>query len=154
MIEDGRWDDLLTKVPVKKGDFFYVPSGTIHAIGKGIMILETQQSSDTLIGFMTMIGQTIKARPENCISNNLLMWRLCPLKHQNCRFVEIKQGSSAIVTYLETEFSMFYEWGSSWQIESGTTSRLYSDDRDWRIWSTCDRWSFLWIEDGNKLYSA
>ena len=35
MIEDGRWDDLLTKVPVKKiGDFFYVPSGTIHAIGK------------------------------------------------------------------------------------------------------------------------
>ncbi|MGQ4819885.1 mannose-6-phosphate isomerase, partial [Enterococcus faecium] len=35
------------KVPVKKGDFFYVPSGTIHAIGKAIMILETQQSSDT-----------------------------------------------------------------------------------------------------------
>ncbi|MGT2866139.1 mannose-6-phosphate isomerase, class I [Streptococcus fryi] len=47
MIESGRWDDLLTHVPVKKGDFFFVPSGTMHAIGKGIMILETQQSSDT-----------------------------------------------------------------------------------------------------------
>ncbi|MDR2832545.1 MAG: mannose-6-phosphate isomerase, class I [Streptococcaceae bacterium] len=47
MINDARWDDLLTKVTVKKGDFFYVPAGTIHAIGKGIMILETQQSSDT-----------------------------------------------------------------------------------------------------------
>ncbi|MEW6856595.1 mannose-6-phosphate isomerase, class I [Streptococcus iniae] len=47
MIEAGDWDNLLTRRPVKAGDFFYVPSGTMHAIGKGIMILETQQSSDT-----------------------------------------------------------------------------------------------------------
>lgn len=47
MIEAGQWDNLLTHVPVKKGDFFFVPSGTMHAIGKGITILETQQSSDT-----------------------------------------------------------------------------------------------------------
>ncbi|WP_214817943.1 MULTISPECIES: mannose-6-phosphate isomerase, class I [unclassified Exiguobacterium] len=46
-IEHGQWDDLLCRMPVKKGDFIYVPSGTIHAIGKGIVILETQQSSDT-----------------------------------------------------------------------------------------------------------
>ena len=46
-IEKKEWDKLLTKVPVKAGDFFYVPSGTIHAIGSGILILETQQSSDT-----------------------------------------------------------------------------------------------------------
>ncbi|WNS41717.1 mannose-6-phosphate isomerase, class I [Paenibacillus sp. MMS20-IR301] len=46
-IEQGEWDQLLTKVPVKPGDFFYVPSGTIHALGKGIVVLETQQSSDT-----------------------------------------------------------------------------------------------------------
>lgn len=47
MIEDGRWDDLLRSVEVKAGDFFYVPSGTVHAIGSGVMVLETQQSSDT-----------------------------------------------------------------------------------------------------------
>jgi len=47
MIAAGNWDSLLTKVPVKAGDFFYVPSGTIHALGKGIVVLETQQSSDT-----------------------------------------------------------------------------------------------------------
>ncbi|HLR91749.1 MAG TPA: mannose-6-phosphate isomerase, class I, partial [Atopostipes sp.] len=34
-------------VEVKAGDFFYVPSGTIHALGSGVMVLETQQSSDT-----------------------------------------------------------------------------------------------------------
>src|SRR5699024_1442406 len=36
----------LQKKKVEAGDFIYVPSGTIHAIGKGIMILEIQQSSD------------------------------------------------------------------------------------------------------------
>ena len=46
-IERKDWENLLTKVPVKAGDFFYVPSGTMHAIGAGIMVLETQQSSDT-----------------------------------------------------------------------------------------------------------
>jgi mannose-6-phosphate isomerase len=46
MAGQGQWDKLLRRVKVKAGDFVYVPSGTIHAIGKGIVILETQQSSD------------------------------------------------------------------------------------------------------------
>ncbi|GGB43608.1 mannose-6-phosphate isomerase, class I [Lentibacillus populi] len=45
-MNNGEWDKLLKHVSVKAGDFIYVPSGTIHAIGKGIVILETQQSSD------------------------------------------------------------------------------------------------------------
>ncbi|MCI1882882.1 MAG: mannose-6-phosphate isomerase, class I [Sporolactobacillus sp.] len=46
-IEAKKWDSLLRRVKVKPGDFFYVPSGTIHAICGGCLILETQQSSDT-----------------------------------------------------------------------------------------------------------
>lgn len=46
MAAAGEWDRLLRRVNVQKGDFIYVPSGTLHAIGKGIVILETQQSSD------------------------------------------------------------------------------------------------------------
>ncbi|SDB82927.1 mannose-6-phosphate isomerase, type 1 [Pelagirhabdus alkalitolerans] len=46
MAKSGQWNDLLRRIPVKAGDFVYVPSGTIHAIGEGIVILETQQSSD------------------------------------------------------------------------------------------------------------
>lgn len=30
---------------VKKGDFFFVPAGTVHAIGKGVLLAEVQQSS-------------------------------------------------------------------------------------------------------------
>ena len=46
LVEQKEWDRLLNRVKVNKGDFFYVPSGTIHGIGKGIVILEIQQSSD------------------------------------------------------------------------------------------------------------
>ncbi|WP_077306055.1 mannose-6-phosphate isomerase, class I [Terribacillus halophilus] len=46
MIDQGEWNQLLRRIPAKKGDFVYVPSGAIHAIGAGIVILETQQSSD------------------------------------------------------------------------------------------------------------
>jgi mannose-6-phosphate isomerase len=47
MIENGEWDQFLRRQPVRKGDFFYVPSGTIHALCKGTIVLEVQQSSDT-----------------------------------------------------------------------------------------------------------
>ncbi|AEA00427.1 MULTISPECIES: mannose-6-phosphate isomerase, class I [Aerococcus] len=47
MIKDHKWKELLHYVDVKPGEFYYVPAGTIHAIGKGITILETQQNSDT-----------------------------------------------------------------------------------------------------------
>lgn len=43
----GDFETLLREIPVQKGDFFDVPAGTIHAIGSGVMVLETQQSSDT-----------------------------------------------------------------------------------------------------------
>ena len=46
MIEEGRWNDLLNEVPIHKGDFFQINSGTVHAIKTGTLILETQQSSD------------------------------------------------------------------------------------------------------------
>ncbi|WP_260631426.1 mannose-6-phosphate isomerase, class I [Neobacillus niacini] len=46
-ISEGKWNELLRRVKIKPGDFFYVPSGTIHALCEGTLVLETQQSSDT-----------------------------------------------------------------------------------------------------------
>ena len=39
--------DVLNKVEVHKGDMFFIESGTVHAIGKGIVICEIQQNSNT-----------------------------------------------------------------------------------------------------------
>ncbi|HEU0066133.1 MAG TPA: class I mannose-6-phosphate isomerase [Sphingomonas sp.] len=45
--QSGRIEDDLDWVPVKAGDFFYAPSGTIHAIGGGLTLIEVQQNSET-----------------------------------------------------------------------------------------------------------
>lgn len=43
---DGSIEDLLIWHDVQAGDFFYLPAGTIHAIGPGISLIEVQQNSD------------------------------------------------------------------------------------------------------------
>jgi len=46
-IHQGELDNYLNKIQVKKGDFFYVQSGLVHAICEGVLIAEIQQNSDT-----------------------------------------------------------------------------------------------------------
>lgn len=46
-IKEGTVEEYMNKIPVKKGDVYFVKSGLIHAIGKGVIIAEIQQNSDT-----------------------------------------------------------------------------------------------------------
>jgi mannose-6-phosphate isomerase len=45
-IRDGTMESLLQWVPVSAGDMLFVDAGTVHAIGPGVVLLETQQTSD------------------------------------------------------------------------------------------------------------
>lgn len=45
-IEEKKLTDLLNFFPVKSGDCYFIPSGTIHAIGSGCLICEIQQNSN------------------------------------------------------------------------------------------------------------
>lgn len=45
-IADGTVEALLQRIPVSKGDVFFIPAGLIHAIGKGVVVAEIQQNSD------------------------------------------------------------------------------------------------------------
>ncbi len=45
--QDGSIEDDLDWVPIKVDDFYYAPSGTIHAIGAGLTLIEVQQNSET-----------------------------------------------------------------------------------------------------------
>lgn len=44
--QDGSIEALLDWKPVAPGDFFYLPAGTIHAIGAGVTLVEIQQNAD------------------------------------------------------------------------------------------------------------
>jgi mannose-6-phosphate isomerase len=39
-------DSLLQYYPVKKGELYFIPAGTVHALGKGVSVIEIQQPSD------------------------------------------------------------------------------------------------------------
>jgi mannose-6-phosphate isomerase len=45
-VADGSIMETLAKHEIHAGDVFYIPSGRIHAIGKGVRLVEVQQSSD------------------------------------------------------------------------------------------------------------
>ncbi len=45
-VAGGRMEDLLQMLPVSVGDMVFVDAGTVHAIGPGVVLLETQQTSD------------------------------------------------------------------------------------------------------------
>lgn len=46
-IKDNTLLEVTNSVPVHKGDVFFIESGTLHAIGKGILVAEIQQNSNT-----------------------------------------------------------------------------------------------------------
>jgi len=46
-VKKNNWRKLVSEISIKKDDFVYIPSGTVHALGAGSVVLEVQQSSDT-----------------------------------------------------------------------------------------------------------
>ncbi|MBO4666706.1 MAG: class I mannose-6-phosphate isomerase, partial [Bacilli bacterium] len=45
-IDDNTIMDVMNHISVKAGDCYYIPSGTLHAIGKGCLIIEIQENSN------------------------------------------------------------------------------------------------------------
>ena len=45
-VAESRLESLLNRVEIKPGDVFFIPAGTVHALGAGIEVVEVQQTSD------------------------------------------------------------------------------------------------------------
>ncbi len=45
-IENNQWNELLNYLPVSTDDVFFIEAGTMHAIGKGILVYEISQATD------------------------------------------------------------------------------------------------------------
>ena len=45
-VNSGTLEEILQKIFVRKGDCFFIPAGTIHSVGKGILLAEIQQNSN------------------------------------------------------------------------------------------------------------
>ncbi|MBV7389422.1 mannose-6-phosphate isomerase, class I [Enterococcus alishanensis] len=166
MIHDEKWDQLLRRIPVKAGDFYYVPSGTMHAIGKGIMILETQQSSDTTYRVYDYDRKDDQGKLRELHIQQSIDVMTVPATTPELQIKEVKKGNSAIITYLESDFFNIYEWqimgelnlsqtslytlatviegygemtveGKTFELNAGTSFIVPNQIKDWKIAGEC-----------------
>lgn len=122
MIDKGDWKHLLRRVPVKKGDFFFVPSGTVHAIGKGIMILETQQSSDTTYRVYDYDRKDDSGNLRELHIQQSLDVTTVPHVDPILNVKQINEGESSMTTFVESDYFNVYDWEISGIITSKRTA--------------------------------
>lgn len=109
-INDGNWNELLHRVKIKPGDFFYVPSGTIHALCEGTLVLETQQSSDTTYRVYDYDrkddqGNLRELHLDKAIEVTTVPNQVIGSQHS----VEVKENVE-ITTFIESDFFSVYKW--------------------------------------------
>lgn len=109
-VEEGKWNNLLRRVKVKKGDFFDVPYGTVHAIGKGIVILETQQSSDTTYRVYDYDRKDKEGNKRELHIEDSINVSKIPHIDPKLNIEETVLGNSKIVKYLSNEFFSVYKY--------------------------------------------
>jgi mannose-6-phosphate isomerase len=62
-IRDGSVADCLHRTPVRAGDAMFLPSGRVHTIGAGLVIIEIQQNSDTTYRVFDWNRPSLDAKP-------------------------------------------------------------------------------------------
>lgn len=109
-IKNDEWEKLLQSVQVQAGDFFYVPSGTVHAIGAGVMILETQQSSDTTYRLYDYNRLDDTGHPRELHIEQSVDVSMIPHKDIQDEPLIKKLENGTLTTLVSNEFFTVYEW--------------------------------------------
>ncbi|GAA4079695.1 mannose-6-phosphate isomerase, class I [Amphibacillus indicireducens] len=110
MAKTGQWDQLFRRIPAKKGDFVYVPSGTIHAIGAGIVILETQQSSDITYRVYDYDRTDDAGNPRELHLDSSIEVTTAPHQVADFEQTETKQDNLLIKKLIEEQYFTVYHW--------------------------------------------
>ncbi|MCQ2506376.1 MAG: mannose-6-phosphate isomerase, class I [Lachnospiraceae bacterium] len=103
LCNEGRFDELIRKLPLKKGDFFQIDSGTVHAIRKGTVILETQQSSDITYRLYDY-GRLQNGKPRELHLQKSIDVIKCPYEAREEKRIKEKLASGEIETLVCNDF--------------------------------------------------
>ncbi|MBF6977979.1 mannose-6-phosphate isomerase, class I [Aerococcaceae bacterium zg-BR22] len=109
-VNSSCWKTLLNEVPVKTGDFFYVPHGTLHAIGKGIVILEIQQSSDTTYRVFDYHRKDDMGNERELHLDQAYDVTMIPHQSIENKIIKEKVNESNITHYLSNDYFSVYKW--------------------------------------------
>ncbi|MGS2780101.1 mannose-6-phosphate isomerase, class I [Robertmurraya sp. GLU-23] len=121
-IKEGKWEDLLGRVKIKPGDFFFVPSGTIHALCEGTLVLETQQSSDTTYRVYDYERVDDGGNRRELHLEKAIEVTTVPHKAETITPVTHQENGAKITTYIESSFFSVYKW----EIETTASFKSYN----------------------------
>ena len=110
LIEERKWDTLLRKVKIKKGDFFHVPTGTIHALKKGTLVLETQQSSDTTYRLYDYDRLGDDGMPRPLHLKQSIDVSTIPHVETNLNYETRKVGESVLTNFVTCDYFTTSKW--------------------------------------------
>ncbi|PFZ77571.1 mannose-6-phosphate isomerase, class I [Bacillus toyonensis] len=110
MIDEGKWNRLLRRIPIKPGDFFYVPSGTIHALCEGTVVLETQQSSDTTYRVYDYDRIDTHGKKRELHLDKAVQVASIPHEEYQVHSETINRNGALITTYVHEEYFSVYKW--------------------------------------------
>ena len=109
-MNEGKWDELLRRVKIKPGDFFYVPSGTIHALCEGTLVLETQQSSDTTYRVYDYDRRDAEGNLRDLHLEKAIEVTTVPHQDAVSSPRVDERANMTITTFVESEFFSVYKW--------------------------------------------
>ncbi|WP_027415280.1 mannose-6-phosphate isomerase, class I [Aneurinibacillus terranovensis] len=109
-IEHGEWDSLLRTVNIKPGDFFYVPSGTIHALKEGTLVLETQQNSDTTYRVYDYARRDDQGNLRDLHIEKSIAVTTVPHKDVKTEKKVEQNGGLRVTTFVEADYFAVYKW--------------------------------------------
>lgn len=110
LIENGNWDKLLRKIPIKPGDFLYVPSGTIHALCEGTLVLETQQSSDTTYRVYDYDRVDADGNKRELHLNKAIDVTTVPHQDVSLQFTKERIDDVTITRFIQAKYFSVYKW--------------------------------------------
>ena len=120
MVEQERWTDLLREVPIRKGDFFQIDPGCLHAIKGGTLILETQQSSDVTYRFYDY-GRLENGKPRTLHIEQSLAVTQAPFQPHPIRRETAQEGGAQVTKLVECPYYTVYHaqvdglWEKDWE---------------------------------------
>lgn len=122
LVNRGEWQKLFQSIKVKKGDFVYVPSGTLHSIGKGIVILETQQSSDITFRLYDYDRVDPEGKKRELHLEEAMTVMTCP--HQQVMQDNLKEQLNNLEStrLIEGEYFTVYHWMLGGKVEVPLTT--------------------------------
>ena len=119
MVEQERWTDLLREVPIRKGDFFQIDPGCLHAIKGGTLILETQQSSDVTYRFYDY-GRLENGKPRTLHIEQSLAVTQAPFRPHEIHRETVREGGAQVTKLVTCPYYTVYHvevdglWEKDW----------------------------------------